>query len=68
MKLRCWTGPCFVKQITDACKSAGLNAEAGTEHVLLQVDADDTHSAKEMVITALSKKHGTSFGLYPVRL
>ena len=67
MKMRCYTGPCAVIPITDACKEAGLDATKGTEHIVFDVDAKDSHEAKSIILAALKKKHGTTFGIDPRR-
>lgn len=63
-RLRAWTGPTIVGQITEACQRAGLIARAGTEHVY--VDTDDGHDAAAAcwnTLVTILKAEGTDYGL-----
>lgn len=64
MKLRAHTGPTIVKEMAEKCREAGLNVTIeGTEHVYIEQPGKDTYEMNEEIRKALTKKHGTAFGL-----
>jgi len=64
VRMKCWTGPVDVKNDAELLRAAGINVVCeGTEHVHMDVEAKDTTQAREKLILALLKRHGTCLGI-----
>lgn len=65
-KLRVWTGPTLVKEITAKLRQAGVEVVCeGTEHVHVRSEGSDRMAAAHNVLACLMKVHKTDFCLKP---
>ena len=65
-KLRIWTGPTLVKELTAKLREAGVEVVCeGTEHVHVRSEGSDRYAAAHNVLAMCMKAHMTDFGLKP---
>lgn len=60
------TGPCYVGQMANKFRQAGIAVEQeGTENVLFVVEAPDAYTAMETLLKQYKKTHGTTVNFRP---
>lgn len=65
-KLRIWTGPTLVKELTGKLKEAGVTVvEEGTECVHVRSEGSCRDAAAHNILATLMKAYNTDFGLRP---
>jgi len=65
-KLRIWTGPTLVKEITAKLRQAGVEVVCeGTEHVHVRSEGSDHMAAAHNVLAFLMRTFMTDFNLKP---
>jgi hypothetical protein len=65
-KLRIWTGPTLVRELTTKLREAGVEVVCeGTEHVHVRSEGSDRHAAAHNVLATLMKAYNTDFCLKP---
>ena len=66
-KLRIWTGPTLVKELTAKLREAGVDVVCeGTEHVHVRSEGSDRLAAAHNLLATLMKAYKTDFGLKPM--
>lgn len=65
-KLRIWTGPTLVRELTTKLREAGVEVVCeGTEHVYVLSDGSNHLAAAHNVLATLMQAYKTDFGLKP---
>ena len=63
-RIRAWTGPCYVEEIAQVCRNAGLAPVLeGTEHVYATEEGSHGDAACWNANTRLRATYGKDFGL-----
>jgi len=66
-KLRIWTGPTRVKELSAKLREAGVEVVCeGTEHVHVRSEGSDRMAASHNILAMLMKAYKTDFSLKPM--